>query len=438
MFLFGILVLLFGIILILSLPSRSGDLFSPQKFIPMFTAIINLPFLLFLYFDPYLLPYDLYYMADDRLLLSLTVAKYCILLVIFLSAHWVGATIMSPRQKIGLGYGLEIPSIGRYLFFTYAIGVAIFLWKFISSGGFDFLLYNLQSRAEVVQGGAVITTIMYFCLVIPVFHFSVSHFKKRKGVASLLVLISLTLITGFLLSAFGGRKNFLLLIIFMIFGYNYLARPIKKINFPMVISSIVALFYVLAVGVLRKKNAILTYQDDWALFWGDLFESISDLVQTTSYAPTQLFIVDYFGRSSYWWFSPYKIFYQKFGGSSAPIDDGVYIRSLASGYSVSPPQSFSGLFPSSWPPETFGFAFASAGLLGVVILGFMLGIVHGFFYRKMIYLKNYYVTPIIYAFVLLNFQFSVLRLVQFGLFYGVFMLFLFALLLVRRSPGRSR
>ncbi|MGQ7112601.1 hypothetical protein ACUOFC_34980, partial [Escherichia sp. TWPC-MK] len=53
-----------------------------------------------------------------------------------------------------------------------------------------------------------------------------------------------------------------------------------------------------------------------------------------------------------------------------PVDDGMYIRTIAEGYNVTPSRPVQELYASSWPPETLGsmYAIESPKSLSLVII----------------------------------------------------------------------
>ncbi|MGQ7148454.1 hypothetical protein ACUOA8_59935, partial [Escherichia sp. SS-MK2] len=59
-----------------------------------------------------------------------------------------------------------------------------------------------------------------------------------------------------------------------------------------------------------------------------------------------------------------------------PVDDGMYIRTIAEGYNVTPSRPVQELYASSWPPETLGSMYANFWIPGVVFGMYILGIIY--------------------------------------------------------------
>jgi oligosaccharide repeat unit polymerase len=279
-------------------------------------------------------------------------------------------------------------------------------------GGLRYLLNNLELRAQMTSGNG------YILLAMPLMTLSILlllYTYWRKGSLIVKISLSLLVIMNVLIeTSLGGRKSTLFIIIFILLISNY---SIKKVRFfsPKVMLAIIGgAVYFVAIPVLRSS--------------GSLSENISNLGQSMSGSLTSLFlglsyidhyvlILNNFNLSNFWLgksfldllFAPIpsSIFPNK-----PPIDDGMYVRSIAEGWQVSPNSSRLDLYQSSWPPETFGTMYLNFGLIGIIIGFFLLGLMYKKMYSIMIASNYSFFSIYLYGFIILNFEFSNLRIVQ--------------------------
>ena len=96
-----------------------------------------------------------------------------------------------------------------------------------------------------------------------------------------------------------------------------------------------------------------------------------------------------------------------------PVDDGMYLYSIANGRDgLLPPMPVHELDGSSWPLETVGAMYANFGSLGVLIGMWLVGIIIGSVYNKMIKTNYSFLFVIFYTLMLFTFELSSLRIVQ--------------------------
>ena len=169
------------------------------------------------------------------------------------------------------------------------------------------------------------------------------------------------------------------------------------------------------VGLMREPDGFQKIIENPSQIIHMLLSYLNGILTSVSYAYTQIYIIYTFDFDNFWYGEIFAtIPLRLLGISGYPIDDGVYIRSLAEGLQADPLTLFENLFPSSWPPETFGMGYANFGVIGVICFAFSLGIVHGFIYKSIYYSFGIDVfTSILYFYTLFNFQFTNLRIVQY-------------------------
>ena len=154
---------------------------------------------------------------------------------------------------------------------------------------------------------------------------------------------------------------------------------------------------------------LLRFQETNDLTGVNLMSESDALFDSMAYMKTQLLIQNYFIGHDYWLGRIYSfllyIFVPRSLFPDKPfIDDGVYIFNMT--YNPSDVLA-TNYFYNSWPPFTCGISYANLGVLGVLIGGYILGIIHAFVYR---YVKNNnesFFSAIIYTFVVIKFQLTI-------------------------------
>src|SRR5690606_25066159 len=121
-----------------------------------------------------------------------------------------------------------------------------------------------------------------------------------------------------------------------------------------------------------------------------------------------------------------------------PVDDGVYVASLANGVPITPGDDAGDLYNSSWPPETLGATYMNFWIPGVILGMYCLGGVYRAAYQ---YLQRSHCSLyaiVMYCHVMLGFHFSNLRIVQLAIYAASATLFFTAVFGYRRSKADER
>ena len=136
-----------------------------------------------------------------------------------------------------------------------------------------------------------------------------------------------------------------------------------------------------------------------------------------SYVPFYVSIVDYFDSNDKWDGASFLGLMSAFIPSSfypdkPPVDDGMYLYSIAHGNNVNPPMPTRDLDGTSWPLETFGSMYANFGFIGVIVGMFFLGYIISYTFKKMVYSNYQFKYVIFYIIMLFTFEISTLRIVK--------------------------
>lgn len=382
---------------------------SPSKILFLFSAVTTIPYIFIIVITPDLSPVRYLLTAD----FNDNIVKFCLIYSLGLVGFLLGANF-GYSSKVGksIAYPMRATEKNRI-----ACGIVAYLSCFVvivltfvkldQVGGLAELWANIAIRSEVLAGTGFLDAFIYpFGYLSVIFAIYTASFGRRYSFLSAVIIF---LVIAFCFGLFGGRKNTLYLIIFAVLAakiYN------KKISFAspgfifMYAAGALFFFYVLAFRLEAQDGAASAL-------------NMVDVVANLSYVDTYVFVTDYFGSHPFWFGSvfgdiPLRIFSLASPSLLPPIDDGVYVRTLAEGINVQPPTAFSAMYPSSWPPESYGSGYANFGVLGVFVFFWIKGLICGIISRWA-KLNNYGPFALVLLFsAILGFHISNLRLIQFA------------------------
>lgn len=246
---------------------------------------------------------------------------------------------------------------------------------------------------------------------------AIIRYNDSRRKVDFCIFISLFLFSVFSLSLGGGRKALLQHIIILLAFWCLAGGRIHYFSFRFLVVISFSIAYFLLLLQLRmggnEGNLVLRNYRDFGVF-GYFMTFISNF----SYNDTYYFLIDYFSASPVYMGRtfidllyaplPSGIFPDK-----PPIDEGLYVKALASWVYVAPPvpaSAFVGL--GSWPPETFGNFIMNFGVYSVWMGGLLYGFCIYLIMRIARYVGISLITIYIVYFSALNFQISNLRLVN--------------------------
>ncbi len=393
--------------------------FSPLSIGLLFIFITNVPYMISLHFD-----YNLLHVSVQSRIsefeLPMAIFKYTLLLSV--GVFFLGLGVNSKKAK---KFANKIPilfheeSNNKYKLAAYLsilTGLSAYLVFFNQAGGFLNWIDNLNTRASFTTGNGYLMSLMGL-LSIGVYIY-IYTFKYKKNFFKYIILFFLFVIVLFMTSSLGGRRSVLLFIIYCLLIWNFGVNKIKNLLLKVGVLVPIILFYILAVPILRTSpEDIEVYMNNPEVLIEEAGDDLNKLTKQLSFVDHQLFIMDYFNVDNIWLGKSYMdLLYAPIPRSiypeKPPIDDGVYIRTLAAGHDVSPPTSYDKLYPSSWPPETFGAAYMNFSVIGVLIAMYLLGIIYSVSYNYMKKSQFSLISILIYGNIITNFQFSNLKIVQ--------------------------
>lgn len=299
----------------------------------------------------------------------------------------------------------------------WSIGFVAFLEIISQLGGFYYFLSNLQYRTTLIREVNFLSWLLPF---LPYGALLMIYSLRGSGKPLNWKMILFIIGTGFLFGM-GGRKAIIMVLLEMIFIYHYSVRKIsfkKILNFRMLL--IVGVLYLTSIILvnLRTAEAFDAFLSDPILFLEAKNSGIITNIVVESYVPFYMTIINHFQSYSFWLGSSFgglvtAIIPSSLYAEKPPIDDGMYLYSICQGAgNIEPVMPFDSLNGSSYPLETFGAMYANFGILGVFLGMLLLGIIIGYFYRRME--KKHYnmLSVVMYTQVIFAFELSTLRIFQ--------------------------
>ncbi len=407
------------ILFILFFKSKDDNLFSPLILAILIIFVTNIPYILYIASDFNIIYRQvLNFIPLSRVPTALF--KYLFLLLLGTLSMAIGIKSEISNQlgnKIKVLFTNESYKRFRISAILFLIlGFFSYLIFFNQVGGFQNWLNNLSLRASVTSGSGYLMILMGLT-EIGVFAY-ISTFKYKNTRLRRVRLYSLIIFVALLLSSLGGRKGTLFFIIICVMVWTFKVGKVKRLPFKFLISLPILLTYILVVPIIRSSENINEYIADPQIVLEEAVEDFGTISKEISYVDHQLLIMDRFDDVEDLWLGksfldllfaplPSSIFEDK-----PPIDDGVYIRTIAEGVKVQPQTSYKKLYQSSWPPETFGTMYLNFSWLGVIVGMYLLGMMYSIAYRYMIKSNYSLFSILVYANIIINFQLSNLRIVQ--------------------------
>lgn len=355
-------------------------------------------------------------LADDEVFL-----KYCVLqsagyfLILSGIRLCLKNFISSTKQDVNVIS--ERSSYLKWGYSLYFLGFIGFLLIISKVGGLMFFLSNLNLRTYMVRDldfeSYLLSLLNYAPLLL--------IYAKRWTKNSIKPLEIILIVLAGLMVGLGGRKALMMIVIECAVVYHYVVSPLeaKKIFNAKMISIIVVVFlFFTTYAKLRTPGAWEEFVNDPVEFYvGNNEGGLQNTIAGESYVPFYVATVDYFDKHPKWCGSSFNGLLTAFIPSSfypnkTPVDDGMYLYSIAHGANIQPPVPTHSLDGTSWPLETFGAMYANFGVIGVLCGMLLLGFFIGQCFKRMVKSQYQFRYVVFYTIVLFTFEISTLRIVQ--------------------------
>lgn len=380
-------------------------IYNPAKISFALSAITTLPYLLIIAFG---------YRSDVMLNIGepeipKLLLQFSIYYSFGLISLLIGINIFRSKNTKNTDLNLRGSSSGIAL----AIIILSFIFFFAlyerisASGGITFVINNIHLRNSIIKNSAFSTIFLEPAAFLSAFMI-IYHYGKFRTPPKIMVYIYIFIIFASI-SIFGGRKIPLFLILFSIFAYSVYVEKIRVNLSNMLLGlTLICAFFIF----------MLQYRGSADVQSQSIQANLILLISNLSYIDQYIFIQDYFDKNGFWYGASFGDLLIRLGiltsdQDQVPVDDGVYIRTLYQGWNYYPPTNFDRMYPSSWPPESFGNGYLNFGPLGVIGFFLIRGLVVGFCFavcRSKQYAPAYYFLAL---FAVFNFHLTNLRIVQF-------------------------
>ena len=448
----ALLTCLFSVPLVAARHRRTrlpGDMLSPDRVASVFHLVTIVPYLVLVSVDESvvnpLVRFSPYVGDLDKAVAWYAVVQGLGFVALMLGIRFRPASRLAARLPV-IATGFR-PARCRAAIITALVVAGLGFALFLSQvGGFQTLMLNLEKRTTLTAGAGYVLALLnllFFAIVILVYSMRVDRTPFKWLALAVLILCSAAVF-----SSLGGRKSTLLIFISVLFAWHYGVRPIRRIRMLHVVLALSLLPYFVLMPILRERGGVAYYSANPGELPGEIGKNMRAAITDLSYVDTFVFVTSYFRSDNVWHGATYLDLLKAPVPSSIdpakpPIDDGVYVRTLAEGVRAEPGMPFSALVYSSWPPETLGTAFMNFWLPGVIVEMFLLGALYRLTYIYMLRSGRTLYSILVYAHVVVSFHLSNLRIVQASvyltmttLFFGVF--FGFRRRRERIEPARQR
>lgn len=422
---FSIIILILPIFLYFIFRNKKYDLFMPLNLYTFLYAIkIVLPCMV--YSNPENIP-----IADDffleRALQSdesfykyacLQSLGYCLVLLgLKISIQKYLKSYLNSDQKVLTEKNLSVhyKVWGFLLYFLGTIGFIVIMNKV---GGIVFFFSNLQLRSYLVRDLDFESYLLGFLNYAPL----LLIYSKKWNKNNITIIDAVLILFAGLMVGLGGRKALIMLIVECSLIYHFVVTRIEAkrfFKFKYIALAIAIFFFFTTYSKFRKEGAIEDFLSNPIGFYSEnVSGDFNSLLAGESYVPFYVAVVDYFDKNPKWDGASYLSLLTAFIPSSfyankPPVDDGMYLYSIAKGKGiVKPPMPTKQLDGTSWPLETFGAAYANYGSIGVIVAMFLLGLILGQVFVKMIISKYGFAYVTFYIIMFFTFELSTLRIVQ--------------------------
>ena len=399
-----------------------GQLISPLKVWAALGALTTVPYLFLLGFgvaEPSSYVVSNIYGADFETLVAFFSIMWATAVLALLLGYLSIAGRTIGRAIAWVRFPLPAIDVRVTALILVALGAMIWGIMIIRIGGIWEIVANLAARNALFSGHGYLfqsgATLMTIGVLLGVYSIGKAAGPVRLQIA---MWVLIAIFVALALSISGGRKGTIHLALSSLFVWHYCVRRIERVSASVVIGAVLLFAYFIILLLIRLSGGVESVMDDPQGFLDLLLGSFGIAFRNLSYVDTYIFIISWFERDALWFGAGFADLLQAWAPSALfpdkpPIDDGRYIMSLAEGWRVAPGMAIRELFPSSLPPETFGTGLMNFGFPGVVSLFIVLGVVFRSAQAWMEATQYNFFPVVVFSHVLLNFEISNLRIVQF-------------------------
>lgn len=398
-------------------------LIHPVRIYVLITGLLNIPYAIYVYLDKAEYQTDFikwFHLGAEKHYISKAVLYLAISQVFFC----IGYKIIGSKKKLPLrrllskaDYYMKLDVI----FLLFGLGVIAFISQLADIGGLSGMVSNIAHRTEMIRGkgafiGPAVQILTYTSLA--AIYCSWREANSLKRILSYCMLLGAILI----LASMGGRKPVIVLMLFAAILYYLRYGRGRGFQMKYAFAALTVVVYFVFGLAIRTPGVMTSDGIDRQAFNAALEDAASEGLANASYLETYAFMIHYFESNEHWRGRQFLAFFNSFSSSKTnalkpPVDEGVYVRSLAAGQIVKLGMPADDLYKSSWPPETLGTGISIAGPFGAAVLAALFGMIQRISWNS-IKGKHYFFPLMIFLHFAILFQITVLRMVQLTIFLG--------------------
>ena len=312
---------------------------------------------------------------------------------------------------------LNIPLI--IIIGSFLIGIWAKFQVINEMGGILFVLLNGQMAYQMQQHGFGVYIMLYKFMFVSILAIcDLCLIKKLKKYYITAIVLIITYMLSFLI--YTSRTPGLIVMLILLFVYNYEVKTIKFRNLTnkWIILTFFLLFSASYYAGSQRTNLTNTVEES----------SFYDMVRNLCNDGRDMFVYNYFSENTKWYGRGYLNIIPSLipGVEDKPsTDDGLYLVNLLRGHDVDITDNYNTL-PSetgSVPFSTPAYMFANFGGLGVILGGFIMGLILMWTYKYMIRNINSF-NVAIYFYIIYSFGLSTGRMVP--TLISIFIIYLFS------------
>lgn len=354
--------------------------------------------------------------------LASTIIQFNLLYGLFIACLvftlWATSSFSAQRRLIqkALQWGAQFKSSTIQFHVMLLLAIVLFFLKWHAIGGISGTVFGGElDRATAAAGISYIVAPADIALAFASL-FAMNRYQAQRSRFALLTFAAVFAFAAISFSLFGGRKALLQHAIISLAFWNLFGGSIRIMSIRyMAVAALGGIYFVSLLEFRLSEAGRNMFSDNLGL---SAFSGLSHFFANFSYNDTYYFLLDHFASEAPYMGATFAdLMYSALPSSyfpgKPPVDEGLYVRSLAEGMYPKPPvpaYSFSGI--GSWPPETFGNFVMNFGSNFIWVAGVLLALVV-FFGINVLRRLRVGILPCYFIFhSALNFQISNLRIVN--------------------------
>lgn len=396
----NIVLLLFLLITDRRLFSR--NIFSPGSIFIYFAALPALSNLYFAFFEDKFnelvlsqvaLIYQDGFYVNVALLMAIfgNILTYCGLLIGFFSKDKIFSFVLnrlfvlrafeliggSERQKekviFWFGFVVMVSGLFAYAVFLEMIGGLYALWA------------ELHLRSVKNAGLGYLQTFFMVAVQLGVILMLSVTFKRSQKLFSTMLSLLAVAIFG----SMGARGPVVIFLISSLLLYHFKINKINRLFSPqLLLLALIIPIFVVTMLQFRSHSYEELSQDIGSLVMNSIDSLEGGFIARVGHLERDVVILKYFEDHDFWWGKSYLgLIYAPIPRSmfpeKPPNDTGMYLRTMALGNTVNPPQPITSLDSSGWPEGNWA-GYMNWGFPGFFLFFFVSGLLFGKFYKYLV------------------------------------------------------